>query len=94
MSKFVKTLLITIAANTGVAALLCIPIFNAKGEDGIGWLVGGLVILGLALLVQLVIGIAFVAGTQNKETGKGMLLAVGIILLIGLSICGGGMIMG
>jgi len=93
MSKFVKTLLITIAANIGAGFLLCIPLFSAKGEDGLGWLLGAFAIMGFALLVQLIIGIAFVAGNSHKETGKGMLLAVGIILLVGLSICGGGMIM-
>ena len=94
MSKFVKTLLIVLGANIGAAVLLCLPILSAKGEDGLAWLVLAFIVVGLALLVQLVIGIVFAAGTSRRETGKGMLVGVGILLLIGLSVCGGGMILG
>ena len=91
MSKFVKALLITLAANIGAAAILCAPILVSK-EDPTGWILLAFVIVGLALVIQFIMGIVFVAGNDRKETGKGMLLAVGIILLIGLSICGGGLI--
>jgi hypothetical protein len=94
MSKFVKVLLIALAANIGTAALLCLPLLFAKGEDGLGWMLLAFFGMCLALLVQLIVGIVFAAGATRRETGKGLLVAVGILLLIGLSVCGGGLILG
>jgi len=93
MSKFAKALLITLAANIGAAAILCVPILMSK-KDVLGWLLLAFVIMGIALVIQLIMGIVYVAGNDRKETGKAMLVAVGILLLIGFSICGGGLIMG
>jgi hypothetical protein len=54
-------------------------------------MIGGFMLTGIVLLAQLITGIVFAAGNQKnnkKEIGKGLLLATGICLLIGLSVCG------
>ena len=92
MNKVVKMMLIILGINLAAAGLLSLPLFFSKGEDGLGWLLVGFVLMGVALLVQLIAGIAMAAGSRRPETGKGMLLAVGIIFLIGLSVCSGTML--
>ena len=87
MSKFVKTLLITLAINIGVGGLLCLPVFTSRSDEGLSWLLLAFGVVGTGLVVQLIIGIVFVASEPRRETGKGILLAVGILLLIGLAVC-------
>lgn len=94
MNKFGKTLLTVLAANIGFAALFCLPMLSARGDNQIFWLMLALIVVGLVLFIQLIIGIIFTTNSQRKEVGKAMLGGVGILLLIGLSICGGGMILG
>ncbi|MBS1564187.1 MAG: hypothetical protein JST39_07345 [Bacteroidetes bacterium] len=94
MSKFVKALLIVLLGNIALALVFVLPMFMAKGEDGLAWLVLGLVVMGLALLVQLILGIVFVAGQTKKEIGKALLVGTGLLLIIGLSVCGGAAFLG
>jgi hypothetical protein len=42
---------------------------------------------GLLIILQLILGVIFAVGNKREAIGKGMLIAVGLILLIGLSFC-------
>ncbi len=88
MNNVLRTTFVVVLVNILLAALWLIPLNYAKDEDGLGWLIIGFIISGMAMFVQLIIGIVFAAGNHKKELGKGLLLATGICLVIGLSYCG------
>ena len=90
MNKVVKYLLITLGINLGAATLLALPILSSKGEDGLVWLLLDAVVMGIALLVQLIVGIVWAAGSTKRQLGQAMLIAVGIVFVVGLSVCTGG----
>lgn len=77
-----------IVANLALAAAWIVPSNYASNENALAWVILGFMVSGVALIMQLVLGIVFTAGNTKKETGKGLLLATGICLLIGLSYCG------
>jgi hypothetical protein len=86
--KVVKTMLITVAINLAVGTLLVIPAITTGGSrDSLGWALTALFVIGGGLLIQLITGIALSAGKEKKQTGQGILLAVGVILVIGLAVC-------
>ena len=90
MNKTTRTCLISLGSNALLAALLSIPLFFISGGgqyDGLAWLVISLLIFVVALVIQLFVGFSLAIGEKNKEVGKGMLISVGIILLIGFSVC-------
>ncbi len=80
-------MLITVAINLVAGTLLLIPAFTSDSRDGLGWALGALMLIGGGLLVQLIVGIILAAGKERQQTGQGMLLAVGVILVIGLAVC-------
>jgi hypothetical protein len=43
---------------------------------------------GVLIVLQLIMGVIFMAGTKRETLGRGMLMAVGFIMLIGLSFYG------
>lgn len=89
MNKLVKKTLLAIGLNLLTLLLLALPLINNRNGDALGPFLVMLMLFGLALLVQLIVAIVLVSGEKRKETGKAMLLALGILLLIGLSVCGG-----
>ena len=89
MNKVVKTMLITVAINLLAGALFLIPAFTSGSRDGLSWALGALVVVGGGLLVELVVGIILAAGNDKRQTGQGLLLAVGVTLLIGFVVCSG-----
>jgi hypothetical protein len=78
-------MLITIAINAGAGTLICLPALAGKGDGE--WILSAFLIIGLGLLIQLIVGLVMLVGEESKQTGKGMILAVGIILLVGFAIC-------
>jgi hypothetical protein len=58
-------------------------LINGKDDFLFGWLFVMLAAGPLSLLVQLIIGIVWAAGSKKKEMGKALLLTVGLFLLIG-----------
>jgi hypothetical protein len=88
MSKVLRYTVTAVLANILLAFLWLIPSNYAKNEDGLGWIIIGFIISGMALFIQLILGIIFAVGQNKKDLGKGLLLATGICLLIGLSVCG------
>jgi hypothetical protein len=88
MNKVLKITIVSVLANIALAVLWIIPSNYAKNENGLGWFLFGFMISGAALFIQLLLGIIFAAGQVKKDMGKGLLLATGICLLIGLSYCG------
>jgi hypothetical protein len=89
MGPLTRLTLICFGLNLLAGAVLATPLFFLRtGDAGIYWGMALLVIAALSLLTQLVIGIVLVVQQRRRILGQAMLLAVGILLLIGLSVCG------
>ena len=91
MNRFFKLVLKVVGLNLLFFLLCLAPSFlgDSSGYDSLGALIIGLMVMGVALLVQFVVGIAFSAGEKRKELGQALLLSTGFFVLIGFSICGG-----
>lgn len=87
MNKFVKYTLIAIGSNIASFVIFSIPLFNCQGENCLGTFIIILFLIGISLLVQLIVGLSFLANERKQLIGQAMLLTVGIFLLIGFSIC-------
>ena len=87
MGSAFKYALICFSANLLAALLIYLFFVNDSGF----LLIVLAFIWSISLLIQLIIAIAYLAGTheKNKNIGKGILLALGVIFVIGLSLCGG-----
>jgi FtsH-binding integral membrane protein len=83
MNKVWKAALITLALPALLALLLFLPSGNNE------WQIGVLIFLLFYTLAALLAGIIVIAAAKNKEIGQGILLAGGIILVIGFSVCSG-----
>lgn len=79
--------MITFGANVAVTILLIgiTAAFNDNLDVALTLL---LMVPILALLGEIICGIAFTISETKRDLGKGMLIGVGITLLIGLSVCG------
>ena len=80
------------AINLLAGLVIFAPLLLLRGDAGGNWLFVLLVVVPLSLIVQMVVGIVYVAGGTTEKTrniGKGMLMTVGFFFLIGLSVCGG-----
>jgi hypothetical protein len=89
-NRVYKLALKSVGYNLLGALLLASPLLflkDNKNDGAIVWLFVLLVVGPLSLLTQLIMGIVWASGTRKKELGKGMLLAVGLFLLIGLLTC-------
>ena len=87
MSRFVKYLLIILVSNIALFTIFFIPAFTTSGQDSLGPAIMAFLLIGLALLVQLIVGSVFLSQENKKEIGQAMLLSTGILLLIGFSVC-------
>jgi hypothetical protein len=87
MNRFIKYLLIILASNIILFIIFFIPAFTSSGKDSLGPALMGLLLIGLSLLVQLIVGSVFLGKENKREIGQAMLLSAGIFLLIGFSIC-------
>ena len=85
-----KYALKSFAINILAALVIFAPLLFLRGDDATGWLFVPLIVGPLSMFVQLIFGIAYAAGTDEKKKniGKGMLIVVGFFFLIGLSVCG------
>jgi hypothetical protein len=88
MNNVAKYTLITIGLNILSVLVLTIPLMFLNNEVSFGLLMVALFAIPVSLILQIVFGISYAVGKTKKDLGKGMLLGVGIILLIGLSVCG------
>jgi hypothetical protein len=89
MGKPLKYMLISLALNI-VTIFLYITITNMTSRphgDALAFLLYGFVFLALSLLLQTAVALSFLNKEKKRHIGQGMLLAVGIVALIGLSIC-------
>ena len=88
MSKFAKYTLIAVGLNLLMFIILCIPVYftNNKNDEGLAAFIIAFFVGAFSVLVQLIVALVFLFG-KRKESGKAMLASVGIILLVGLSIC-------
>jgi hypothetical protein len=59
------------------------------GNDSLGWLIYSFIFFIISLVIQLIVGLAYIVNKRKQELGQAMLLSVGIILLVGFSVCGG-----
>jgi len=86
MNKPVKYGLIVTLANILVFAML-LAIGNSMGMESGLFVI--LVLPGIILLLELIVGIILAAATTaQKDIGAGLLIGLGITLLIGLGVCG------
>jgi hypothetical protein len=92
MKKFTKDTLISIGLNFLSVILLLSPVYLNLANDSLSWAIGAFFILVLSLCIQLIVGLVFLVNENKKLIGQAMLLALGIIILIGFSICGGAFI--
>ncbi|RAJ72840.1 hypothetical protein CLV59_11443 [Chitinophaga dinghuensis] len=79
MNRFWKLTLYMAGIPLGLGLLLCIG-----GSDGLA----SAGILGLALIPIYIIGSIVLAIMGHTEEAKAMILSLGLLLLLGLSICG------
>ena len=56
-------------------------------SDSGTWLLSSFAIYTIFLFIQLLVGLGLALSQNSREWGKAMLIAAGIILLIGFSIC-------
>jgi uncharacterized membrane protein len=87
MNKVIIYALKSLGINFAAGVILFLPLMVMNSTAAINWLLVLAVIGVLSLVIQLIIGIVYAAG-EKHELGKGMMLAVGIIFLIGFSVCG------
>jgi len=87
MNKFAKYTLIAICLNIVSFILFLTPALLYKGHDTFGPAILGFLLIGISLLIQLVIGLSFLANERKKLVGQAIILSTGIFLLIGFSIC-------
>lgn len=88
MSPYVRYILIILGLNILAGALLFIapPLLGHDGmEDSLFVL---LILLPAMLLLQLITGIVLLFYKRHNMLGQALLLSMGVILLIGLSVCG------
>jgi hypothetical protein len=89
MNKFGKYVLRSLGLNFAFFVLLFLIVLGVSSNgDGLGALIIAFFVGVISLVIQLIIALVFIIG-EKKESGKAMLLSIGIILLIGLSICSG-----
>jgi ACR3 family arsenite efflux pump ArsB len=88
MNKVAKTAWITIAINVAISILLLMPTFISKRFTSSDDVISDVRGIGVLLFLQFLVGIALAAGKKYGQTGKGILLAVGVVLLIGFAVCG------
>ncbi len=79
MTRFWKLTLYMTGIPLGLGLLLCLG-----GSDGLA----SAGILGLALIPIYIIGSIVLAILKESEAAKAMLLSLGLLALLGLSICG------
>ncbi len=89
MKQLVKTSLIAILANLVFAGLFLIPFFVSGVAERGDYFFRWLLLHSLALLIQFVVALILIIQGKRRILGQGMLIASGIIVLIGLSVCGG-----
>lgn len=88
MNKFGKYTLIAIGLNVLSFVIFCIPVFLTPNTNdaALSAFIIAFFLGVISLVVQLIVALVYLFG-QKKEVGKAMLLSIGIILLVGLSIC-------
>jgi hypothetical protein len=89
MNQLVKYTLIVIAANLLFAALLLIPFFLSRGEEQAAYFFLWFFVHGIAMVVQFVTALVFIINKTRTKLGQAVLIALGILLLVGLGVCGG-----
>jgi VIT1/CCC1 family predicted Fe2+/Mn2+ transporter len=89
MNKNVKrSLLKSLGLNILAGIVGMIPfIFLRKDDPVIMWGFALIIIAVISILVQLIVALVYINKPERKETGQGMLLSVGILLLIGVAVC-------
>lgn len=74
--------------NFVIAVIAFIPFLFLPDRDTLQWAFIVLIIAAFSLFIQLVAGIIYIIDPDQKDTGQGMLISVGIILVLGLCTCG------
>jgi 4-hydroxybenzoate polyprenyltransferase len=87
MNKFFQYLIISVVLNS-IAIVLLFAI-GAMANLDLSWAILVLLLTGISLFVQFVVAFTFMIDEKKRTLGQAMFTSVGIILLIGFSICSG-----
>jgi hypothetical protein len=85
--KVKKVLLKSLGINILAGVISLLPFLFLEGDAIFSWGFLVLIIAAVSLLLQLITAIVYINNAEKKEIGQGMLISVGIILLIGLTVC-------
>ena len=69
------------------AFFLCVVVTQLFADNLTVGLTFLFLVPGLLIILQLILGVILTVGSKRDAVGKGMLIAVGLIMLIGLSFC-------
>lgn len=91
MNSFWKKFLKIFGLNFLAGFVLFLPVFfiSNENEAALGWMLIAFILAAILLFVQFVVAFTFILGEKKKELGQAMLLTVGVIVLIGFSVCSG-----
>jgi uncharacterized membrane protein YdbT with pleckstrin-like domain len=91
-NRVIRSFLKSLGLNLLAGGVGILPFFFAgSGSNSDSLITWGLILIIIAvisLITQLVIGIRFTNNPEKKEEGQGMLLAVGVLTLVGVAVCG------
>jgi heme/copper-type cytochrome/quinol oxidase subunit 4 len=87
MNKFVKYLLIILGLDVILAILAFSFVALCFNRSSSGVLEFGFYVILICFVIQIITGLVFLANEEKRDIGKALLLSLGIIILIGYSIC-------
>jgi uncharacterized membrane protein YozB (DUF420 family) len=83
-----KAMVRSLVWNFVIAVIAFIPFLFLPDRNTLEWAFIVLIIAAFSLVIQIVAGIIYITQPDQRETGQGMLISVGIILVLGLCTCG------
>lgn len=86
MNRLVKYTLIALGLNALSFLVFAIPLLSNSGDPLASFLIA-VALAAFSLIVQFIVSLVLLSNPRSRETGKAMLLTIGVILLVGLSVC-------
>jgi uncharacterized RDD family membrane protein YckC len=90
MNQFTRNLLVYLFINFGLLIIVCAPIFFYSGNGGLVWLIYGGIVYIIGFIIQIILAVIYLANPVKNQKGQAWVAALGIILLVGFSICSPG----
>jgi len=89
MNKFSKYTILAILLNVVFIILLVSPVYLGLTKDALSALIFAFAIAVISICIQFIVGLTFLQNEKRKPLGQAMLMAIGIMVLIGFSLCSG-----